>query len=83
MVDLNQLLSLPIFSNAAMTWLIAIAVGSVTFASLLVARRTIRRYHGRFEETGATSFVRIPFQVLAEPLCRSFSFLQCSWVLKS
>jgi small-conductance mechanosensitive channel len=65
MVDLNQLLSLPIFSNSPMTWLIAIAVAGVAFALLLVARRTIRRYHRRFEEVSGALFVRIPFQVLS------------------
>jgi small-conductance mechanosensitive channel len=65
MVDLNQLLSLPIFSNSPMTWLIAIAVASVAFALLLVARRTVRRYHRRIEEASRASFVRIPFQVLS------------------
>jgi small-conductance mechanosensitive channel len=65
MVDLNELLSLPIFSNSPMMWLIAIAVAGVAFALLLVARQTVRRYHRRFEEASGVSFVRIPFQVLS------------------
>lgn len=65
MLDLNELLSLPIFSNSPMTWLIAIAVAGAAFVALLVARRTVRRYHERFEESSAAPFVRIPFQVLS------------------
>lgn len=65
MLDLNELLSLPIFSNSPMTWLIAIAVAGAAFVALLVSRRTVRRYHQSFEESSAAPFVRIPFQVLS------------------
>jgi hypothetical protein len=41
MVDLNELLSLPVFSNSLMVWLIAIAVAAAAFTLLLVVRRTV------------------------------------------
>jgi small-conductance mechanosensitive channel len=59
----EQLLSLPIFSNSPMSWLNAIGVAGAAFALLLVARRTVRRYHRRLEEGGGAYFVRIPLQI--------------------
>ncbi|HJR71784.1 MAG TPA: mechanosensitive ion channel family protein [Gammaproteobacteria bacterium] len=65
MIDFNELLSLAIFGNSPITWLMAVAVTGGAFVVLLVARRTVRRYHRRFEETNAASFARIPLQVLS------------------
>ena len=62
-MNINELLSLPIFTNTPMSWLIAIGVTAAAFVLLLVLRRTVRRYHRKLEEAGGTSFVRIPLQV--------------------
>jgi small-conductance mechanosensitive channel len=62
-MNFNELLSLPIFTNSPMSWLMAIGVAAAAFALLLLVRRTVRRYHRKFEEAGRASLVRIPLQV--------------------
>ena len=42
MPDLDGLASLPIFSNAPTTWIVAVAVAMGAFALLLGARRIVR-----------------------------------------
>ena len=65
MIDFNELLSMPLFSNSPMTWLIASAIVGGVLVLLLVARRTVRGYHRRLEEASVASLLRIPFQVLS------------------
>jgi small-conductance mechanosensitive channel len=62
-MNVDELLSLPIFSNSPILWLVAIGVAVGAFAILLVVRRAIRRYHRKFEEAGRASFVQLPLQV--------------------
>jgi small-conductance mechanosensitive channel len=65
MMNLDDLLALPIFSNPPLSWLVAIGVACGAFVLLLIARRTVRRYHRRFEEASRVSFARIPLQVMS------------------
>jgi small-conductance mechanosensitive channel len=58
----QELLSLPIFSNSPMSWLMAIGVAAAAFALLMMVRRVVRHYHRRLDGGGAY-FVRIPLQV--------------------
>jgi len=65
MIDVDELLSLPIFSNSALAWLTAVAVAMGVFSVLLAARRVVRSYHRRFEKAGAGALVQIPLRVLS------------------
>jgi len=65
MIDLTELLSLPIFSNSPMAWLAGFVVAGGAFALLLGVRRAVRRYHRKLEEASGAPFVRIPLQVLS------------------
>jgi small-conductance mechanosensitive channel len=73
-MNFDELLSLPIFSNPPVLWLVAIGVSVAVFMALLVTRRVVRRYHRKFEEVGTASFVRIPLQV-ASRTAVSFFFV--------
>jgi small-conductance mechanosensitive channel len=75
MMNLNELLSLPIFTNSPMSWLMAIGVAAVAFAFLLVVRRTVRRYHRKFEEAGRASLVRVLLQVASRTAVAFFLVL--------
>jgi small-conductance mechanosensitive channel len=65
MFDLQEISSLPIFSNSAVAWLSALGVAVSVFLLLLLARRVVRRYHRKFVENGAPPVVRLPFEVLS------------------
>jgi small-conductance mechanosensitive channel len=75
MMNFNDLLSLPIFSNSPLSWLMASGVGAGAFALLLLMRRTVRHYHRRFEESGGASFARIPLQVASRTAALFFLVL--------
>lgn len=62
-MNIETLLSLPIFSNSPMSWLMALAVASSALVLLLLLRRAVRRYHRICEGAVTSSFVRIPLQV--------------------
>ena len=62
-MNIDKLLSLPIFSNSPMSWLMALAVASSVLVLLLLLRRTVRRYHRICEGAATSWFVRIPLQV--------------------
>jgi len=65
MIDLDELLSLPISSNSPLAWVTAVLVATGVFLVLLAARRTVRAYHSRFEKTGAAALIQIPLRVLS------------------
>jgi small-conductance mechanosensitive channel len=65
MPALDDIRTLPIFSNSPMAWLIAIAVALGAFLVLLSARQFIRKYHLRFQATQHTELLEIPAQVLS------------------
>lgn len=46
-----------------MAWLMAIGVAIATLALLLAVRRTVLRYHRKFDEVNRASILRIPLQV--------------------
>lgn len=62
-MNINELLSLPIFTNSPVSWLIAIGTAAAALALFLAVRRTVRHYHRKCEDAGTASFVRIPLQV--------------------
>jgi small-conductance mechanosensitive channel len=63
MMNIDELLSLPIFTNSPVSWLMAIGVAAAALVLLLAVRRTVRHYHRKCEAAGTASFVRIPLQV--------------------
>ena len=65
MLNFDELLSLPIFSNSPLAWSVAIAVAVGAFVVLLTVRRVVRAYQRKFEQVAAASLVRIPLQVLS------------------
>jgi small-conductance mechanosensitive channel len=65
MLNFDELLSLPIFTNSAVAWLTAVAVAVGVFVLLLTLRRAIRNYHQRLKRAGTGSLVEIPLQVLS------------------
>jgi small-conductance mechanosensitive channel len=65
MFDMQDLSSLPIFSNSGAAWLSALGVAVGVFLLLLLARRIVRRYHRKFVDNGAPPIVRFPFEVLS------------------
>lgn len=65
MPDLNQLSSLPLFSNSLFEWSIASAVASGVLALMVALRRIVRQYHQKLQSTPQTEFLEIPLQVLS------------------
>ena len=66
MPDLDELFSLPIFSNSPLKWLIAAAVAVGAFIVLTSARRIVRRYYKRLQSTPHTELLEIPLGVLSK-----------------
>ncbi len=62
-MELKELLSLPVFSNSPVAWLMATGIAMVTLALLLAVRRTVMSYHRKFLEANRVSILRIPLQV--------------------
>ncbi|HLF10496.1 MAG TPA: mechanosensitive ion channel family protein [Gammaproteobacteria bacterium] len=65
MLNFDELLSLPIFSNSPVAWFTAVAVAAGVFVLLLTMRRAVRAYHRKLEQAGARPLVQIPLQVLS------------------
>jgi small-conductance mechanosensitive channel len=65
MPEFDELLSLPIFSNSPLEWLIAVAVVSGVFIVLTSARRIVRSYYKRLQSTPHTEVLEIPLGVLS------------------
>jgi small-conductance mechanosensitive channel len=65
MLDFDHLTRLPLFSNSALDWSIALGAAALTLAILLTARKFIRSYHARMQTTAETELLEIPVQVLS------------------
>lgn len=65
MIDVQELLALPIFSNSATAWLIAGGVTLAVLGLLLAVRRIIRGYRERYRATQHTELLEIPLGVLS------------------
>jgi small-conductance mechanosensitive channel len=65
MPSFDDVVSLPIFSNSLMAWMVASAVAISAFVMLLTARRIVRSYHRTFQESGRAPLLLIPLQVLS------------------
>jgi len=62
--DLRELSTLPLFSNSALAWLIALALASVSLLALIGLRTAVRRYYKRLQTTPETEILEIPAGVL-------------------
>jgi small-conductance mechanosensitive channel len=65
MPNFADIVTLPIFSNALTAWLVAFAIAVSAFFALLTARRIMRRYHRRCQESGYGPLLVIPLLVLS------------------
>lgn len=65
MGHIDQLLTLPIFSNSMFDWTIACSASALLFLVLLGARRFVRRYHARLKRTEEIEWIEIPVEVLS------------------
>ena len=65
MLGIEHITELPIFSNTAAQWLIALSVVSVVLAALIALRRVVRSYHKRMQATAHTELLEIPLGVLS------------------
>jgi small-conductance mechanosensitive channel len=65
MSNLQELLSLPLFQNPVLAWLVALAVSVALVTVLLLSRRAIRRYHRRLLDTEGVQLLEIPMEVLS------------------
>jgi small-conductance mechanosensitive channel len=64
MLDFDELLRLPIFTNTATSWLVASAVATVTLILLISLRALVRRYHQKTLSTKETELLEVPAGVL-------------------
>lgn len=70
MPELHEILSLPLFSNPPMQWLLASGVAGGMYLLLITARRVVRAHYRRMQATQHTELLEIPLGVLS----RSTSF---------
>jgi len=83
MPALNDLTSLPLFSNSPIQWLIACAVGAGMMMLLLTSRRVVRSYHKRLRETERQELLEIPLQVLSRTTLPFFVVLSLFLALRT
>jgi small-conductance mechanosensitive channel len=76
---LNELMSLPIFQNSLVDWLLAVALAVVLFVILLSARRLVRTYHLKLLKTDRTELGEIPAEVLSRTTVLFF-FVLCLFI---
>jgi small-conductance mechanosensitive channel len=82
-MEVNDLLSLPIFQNSIVDWLLAAALATVLFIVLLSARRLVRRYHDKSLKTEKTELAEIPAEVLSRTTVLFFFVLSVFTGLKT
>ena len=75
MINFDEWLSLPIFSNTPLAWTAAVAVAVGVFVLLLAARSLVQSYHRRFEKAGTGALVQIPLRVLSRTTLLFFAVL--------
>jgi small-conductance mechanosensitive channel len=75
MLNYDDLLTLPLFSNTWSAWLVALAVALIVLSGLVIARRIVRRYHARFQQAGYGALVVIPLHVLGRTTLPFFAVL--------
>jgi small-conductance mechanosensitive channel len=64
MIDFDELLKLPIFTNSITAWLVAGAIAAAAFLIMVSLRAFVRRYHKKAVATAATELFEIPAGVL-------------------
>jgi small-conductance mechanosensitive channel len=65
MDHLNHFVSLPIFRNAPLDWIVAGALSVGLLAALLVARALFRRYRNRLASTTEIELIEVPIDALS------------------
>ncbi len=65
MDHITEILTLPIFRNSLIDWIVACAVGTALFVVLLIARGTIRRYHTILKRTEKIEWTEMPVEILS------------------
>ncbi|HEX5046590.1 MAG TPA: mechanosensitive ion channel family protein [Gammaproteobacteria bacterium] len=65
MLDLDQLLSLPIFQNTWAAWISAFSLAAAALFATTVARKVVRRYRAKVARSDAAPLVQIPLDVLS------------------
>nr|WP_298726675.1 mechanosensitive ion channel family protein [uncultured Steroidobacter sp.] len=56
---------LPLFTNSALDWLLALGIAALALLVLLTVRRAIRAYYQKMVNTAQTELLEIPLQVLS------------------
>lgn len=66
MIDFDNLLKLPLFTNSWLDWAIALGIALVVFVVLIAARRIVRSYLRRLEAVGTHGqLLIVPLEVLS------------------
>ncbi|HEY4210778.1 MAG TPA: mechanosensitive ion channel family protein [Steroidobacteraceae bacterium] len=64
-MQIDDFLSLPLFRNSALEWLIAAGLTAAVLAVMLLARRLVRRHHQRLLTTDRVEWLELPLEVLS------------------
>jgi small-conductance mechanosensitive channel len=75
MSDYTSLVSMRLFENSLVSWMIAGGVILVVFAALFFVRAAIRRYHARLRQTEGTELAEIPVEILSRTTLMFFAAL--------
>ena len=65
MLEFSNVAQLPLFTNSALDWLLALGIAVLALLVLLTVRRAVRGYHKRLLGTAETELLEIPMQVLS------------------
>ena len=65
MLEIEQITTLPVFTNTPMQWLVAVSVVGLVLAVLITLRRIVRSYCKRMQATAHTELLEIPLGVLS------------------
>ncbi|HSC06195.1 MAG TPA: mechanosensitive ion channel family protein [Steroidobacteraceae bacterium] len=82
-MSIHEFLSLPMFENSIVAWLLALSVVAALMSGLLLLRRLVRRHHQRLLDREGERLLEVPFEVLSRTTLVFFVVLSIVMGLKT